>query len=229
MSECPICLKDTEAALCHRCVKYLHGKLGEVSVVLDELHTTTIRQSQTAPRNATRGSSERKLPYDERAAAAYDGLVYTLTAWHDRLVSLHQIDPHDGAEATLGKWVAKHVFRIQRDEFAEQGYEQIVGAITEGWRAVDLPPDDEIRVDPQQVAKARDMQLNRQGIRDLCWQMGGEYRAMTKRRIRTLIESGAVEPERTLYVGGEGVELFRLGDVLDAHEHYKVRHRKELA
>ncbi|MFJ7723879.1 hypothetical protein ACIQYM_38145, partial [Rhodococcus erythropolis] len=74
------------------------------------------------------------------------------------------------------------------------------------------------------VAQARNSELNAAAIARMRHELG--LPELNARRIETLLKAGALKPHRVVSMPKKDLVVYRLGDVLDAHERFPSRRGK---
>ncbi|WP_182359543.1 hypothetical protein [Tomitella gaofuii] len=198
----------------------LRGLLEQIPGLVEDLAVTVTRQDRV--RSGGRGRSGRldasPMPVNLHAVEMRDELHAVLAGWVRRTCEARQLT-YDGTGDLLGvaRWLRRWLIAVALTDGADDVVAQVAAAMRRCRRAVDLPPEDGVQLDDRQVQRARMLTFSRQGIRDMCRQIGGDARGVTKRRLETLIDGGHVVPVRVIRVGRDQTDIYRLGDVLDAH------------
>jgi hypothetical protein len=192
--------------------------LREIPDLVDDLAITVTRQDRTAKGGVRirSGSDEQPLPLNVTASAASDGLRNELAGWARHVCESRGIT-YEGSDSIIGigKWLDQNVVSLAMTEGSEKAYDDIEGAMGRCRRAMDLPADDVICVSHAMYAEARNALLHRAAIGAVARQLGPEFASLTEKRVDTLRRAGRIHGDRC--VVSTRAELFKLGEVLDAH------------
>ncbi|WP_017590262.1 LIM domain-containing protein [Nocardiopsis ganjiahuensis] len=235
-----------DAYVCAGCTEELRLallKVGEEDGLAVDLDLTLARQHRTGPGNLGRRSTETPLAYDPRASEAAAVLRNTLSTWC-RLLQ-EEIGgglPQDDL-ASMARWLGRFVQWLRRSDIGAECVDEIVSAVAQAERSVDLPTE---RVLAGVCARCGKPCYARAGAdRTRCRECGTEL-TVSEGRERLLRAAGdrlvtAAEGARSLRVLGHDVSaaavrgyarrgritvkqrgsadrpLYSLGDVLDAY------------
>ncbi|MDV6267060.1 hypothetical protein [Rhodococcus globerulus] len=201
--------------------------LGEIPGLIEDLAVTVCRLDRTGKggMKISSGSDEQPLPINIGASDAGDELRNELNGWA-RLVCEERCISYDGADSTIGvaRWLKKNLASLAMTQGAEEALPGIEAAMKRCRRAMDIPADDDVAVAVVDVAQARNAELNAAAIALMRHQLGVED--LNARRVETLRKAGMVEPVRLVARGKRDIAVYRLGDVLDAHERFPSRRGK---
>lgn len=133
--------------LCQAHRTQLADALRAVPGLTEDLDVTITRQSRTGGQKHGARSSTRPLPWNEHASSCRIELNAILNAWAyeahhthpDRRDPLDVIHASDTAE--LANWLRAHLHHAAQLDAAGDLYAEILDAITQATRAVDLPPE----------------------------------------------------------------------------------------
>lgn len=212
-------------------MRALRALLREITGLVEDLAIALTRQARiSAGPRVDSGTDEQPIPYDIGASDAHELLHQTLTAWANLVHTAafthprHFIGPLQPGERRqppapgsttihLARWLERNVTNLARIPGAEDAYDEIDHAMQQCRRACDQHDDTAvIPIDDARLAEAREQEYNARGCAHAAQAAGI---SITQRRVKHLAETGAVsEVGRT----PAGARLFRLGDVLDAHE-----------
>lgn len=146
---CPIDARplSNNAVICATCEDNLARALGDLDALLDDLDTTLTRQSKRRPSRGNGAADGPPLPYDERASEAARDLRTLLKDWvslvaegladEGRFVAL----PMPATAKSLASWLMHHTHWIATHETAADAYTEIVGAVNNIRRTIDIAPD----------------------------------------------------------------------------------------
>jgi hypothetical protein len=136
-----------DAVICSVCEGVLERALGDLDSLLDDLETTLTRQARKRPAKGSYSSDGPPLPYDERASEAARDLRNLLKDWVS-LVAEGLCDaripmalPMPATARTLSSWLLHHVRWIATHDTAPDAYTEIVGAVNNIRRIIDIAPD----------------------------------------------------------------------------------------
>lgn len=216
--------------VCREDRQMLDKLLGEIPALIEELSITVTRQDRTGKGGLkiSSGSDEQPMPFNVGASDAGDYLRNELNTWA-RLVCEERYISYDGADSVVGVsvWLRKNLASLAMTQGAEDALPGIESAMKRCRRAMDIPPEDEVAWDPEKLEEARGSELNAAAIALMRHQLGAED--LNARRVETLRKAGKLEPVRLVPCGKRTIAVYRLGDVLDAHEQFPSRTRKEVA
>lgn len=146
---CPIDARPllNNATICATCEESLARALGDLDALLDDLDTTLTRQARKRPTRGSVSSDGPPLPYDERASEAARDLRTLLKDWVS-LVAEGLADegvfvalPMPATAKSLSSWLLHHTRWIATRETAPDAYSEIVGAVNNIRRTIDIAPD----------------------------------------------------------------------------------------
>ena len=168
---CPIDGKPltNNAVICADCADVLDRSLGDLGSLLEDLDTALARQSRKRPaRGVNMERDDKPLPYDIGASRAASELKGYLVGWA-RLVSEERPSAKrqyrrgkilvtlDGKpvllhldhtpltcednSSSIADWLMHHVAWLARHEAAADAYSEIVGAVNNIRRTIDIAPD----------------------------------------------------------------------------------------
>lgn len=133
--------------LCKAHTGQLTDALRTVPGLVEDLEVTITRQARTAgPKHGAR-SATRPLPWNEHASSCRVELNAILNAWayethHHRPDSRDPLDAiHSSDTAELANWLRAHLHTANHLDTAGDLFAEILDAITQATRAVDLPPE----------------------------------------------------------------------------------------
>ncbi|MCW2300718.1 hypothetical protein [Rhodococcus erythropolis] len=213
--------------VCREDRQMLDKLLGEIPGLIDDLAITICRQDRTGKggMKISSGSDEQPMPFNVGASDAGDHLRNELNTWA-RLVCEERFISYDGSDSVAGVsvWLRKNLASLAMTQGAEDALPGIESAMKRCRRAMDIPPEDEVAWDPEKLEEARGSELNAAAIALMRHQLGAED--LNARRVETLRKAGKLEPVRLVACGKRTIAVYRLGDVLDAHEQFPCRQRK---
>ncbi len=237
-------------------LKSLSETLRRIPGLAVDLELLTTRQATigcSSIGGGTRRDRVYPLPYSERGSEAMEVLHNTLGTWvrhvcearlipylpigythrHGEFVGplredQRRMPPGYNADtpAALSRWLDRNLISLAMTEGCEEAPDEIKHAVKFVLRALDRRPEPIKYVDPARVAEAerdaRDALLSAAGIAALAKQLGAPYEKLTARRVYTLSKAGKIA-KRTLDIDED---VFRCGDVFDAHLAYPTRRKK---
>lgn len=216
--------------VCREDRQMLDKLLGEIPGLVDDLAITICRQDRTGKggMKISSGSDEQPMPFNVGASDAGDYLRNELNTWA-RLVCEERFISYDGSDSVVGVsvWLRKNLASLAMTQGAEDALPGIESAMKRCRRAMDIPADDDVAVPVVDVAQARNSELNAAAIARMRHELG--LPELNARRIETLLKAGALKPCRVVSMPKRDLVVYRLGDVLDAHEQFPSRARKEVA
>lgn len=146
---CPIDARPlvNNAVICATCEGNLARALGDLDALLDDLETALTRQARKRPARGSVAADGPPLPYDERASEAARDLRTLLKDWvslvaegladEGRFVKLQM----PATAKSLSSWLLHHTGWIARHDTAPDAYSEIVGAVNNIRRTIDIAPD----------------------------------------------------------------------------------------
>lgn len=141
---CPIDGKPPTfpAVLCADCTDKLDRALGDIGSLLEDLDTALTRQAKKRPARGNHARDDSPLPYDVGASKAGGDLKAVLVGWA-RLVSDERgagLTCRDDS-SSIADWLLHHVTWLSRHDAAADAYSEIVGAVNNIRRTIDIAPD----------------------------------------------------------------------------------------
>ncbi|AHH16572.1 hypothetical protein NONO_c17720 [Nocardia nova SH22a] len=191
--------------------------LGEIPALIEELAITETRQARVRPPGlggSTRSHPESRPPVHMGAFEAAEALRNELTTWiravcEQRAVRVPAVDDL----GTAARWLKRHIYSLATTQGAETAHLDIETAIFDCRYEIDLPPEDEIRVDPVQLRAANNSIVTAYTVGAIAAKLGPIGKGLNRDRVRYLVKVGAL---KSVSRDGE-TAFYRLGDVLVAH------------
>ena len=199
--------------------------LDQIPDLIEDLTIAITRQdriSSGGPRTRN-GSDEQPLPINISAMEAADLLHGTLTDWTELVCEQRNYPRPRNDTLTLGRWLKQHVIALALTEGAEESLDEIQHAVRQARRATDRPRERERIVDPVQIYEAGTALLNATEIAKIAATMGEDYQSLNLKRILRLRNNHHIEP---VLQTADGLDLYRIADVLTAHLTQPTRKRK---
>lgn len=130
------------ATICTGCADTLDRALGDVDALLEDLDTALARQSRKRPARGNHPRDDKPLPYDLGASRASGELKAVLVGWA-RLVAEERGFPITcrDTSSSIASWLLHHVAWLTRHDAGPDAYSEIVGAVTNIRRTIDIAPD----------------------------------------------------------------------------------------
>lgn len=133
--------------LCRTHSDELAAALRAAPALADDLDITITRRNRTSGQQHGSRSTNRPLPWNEHASACKVELTAIICAWayetsqideddRDPLAPIHSSDTHE-----LARWLGRNLPALRRHEQAGDAHAEILDAITQATRAIDLPPE----------------------------------------------------------------------------------------
>ncbi|MBM4489694.1 hypothetical protein GS471_16990 [Rhodococcus hoagii] len=197
-----------------------------VKWVHDELENAITCQVAFTDKTLARVTSDGETPlaFNERASDCAHELLGTLRSWTNYVATEQRLPwPGDGRAPHFAHWLSRHIYDVAGTDRAGDAYTEIVDAYNQAIDTIDRPAEKTRVIDDAKVHEARAWELHRDGIQTAARQIGGPYTGLTARRVRTLARAGRIQPIRC--VVETRAEIYRLGDVLDAHLAHPTRQR----
>ncbi|NKR75811.1 hypothetical protein GS688_07805 [Rhodococcus hoagii] len=208
-------------------IRLLVDRLDQIAHwVHDELENAITCQVAFTDKTLARVTSDSETPlmFNERASNAAHELLCTLRAWTNYVATEKGLPwPGDGRAPHFAHWLSRHIYDVAGTDRAGDAYTEIVDAYNQAIDTIDRPAEKTRVIDDAKVHEARAWELHRDGIQTAARQIGGPYTGLTARRVRTLARAGRIQPIRC--VVETRAEIYRLGDVLDAHLAHPTRQR----
>lgn len=195
----------------------LRGVLNEVPELVENLAAAIVKPYEAIdyqPRVST-GEKTQPLPYDPSAEDAAKYLQAELWRWTVWLHEERGIDLPNAEIAPMARWIGNHITILATTPGAEPAYANISSEIKAAQRTTRRPTRQPIYVD--QISKVRDQELNASGIAAIAREIGET--GLTRKRVNNLNTHGHITPTR-MY---GRIPIYRLGDVLDAHNNIEQR------
>ncbi|WP_427130351.1 hypothetical protein [Pseudarthrobacter sp. S9] len=130
------------AVICEVCEAGLDQALGDLDSLLEDLETALARQARKRPARGNHECDDKPLPYDLGASKASGDLKAALVGWA-RLVS-EERDVEltcEDSSLSISSWLMHHVHWLAMHEAAADAYSEIVGAVNNIRRTIDIAPD----------------------------------------------------------------------------------------
>lgn len=154
-----------------------------------------------------------RIPYDTSAQDASDYLINELWTWTMH-VHEHRGLTYSGSTspAALSKWLRKNIVSLAMTPGSDEALPAIRRVVRTARRAARLPGQPE-RWRYGSTHVARNTELNASAIAVAAKELGPEYAKLDRKRVNNLKKLERIKPIRE----HEGVPIYRLGDVMDAH------------
>lgn len=133
--------------ICAGCEIALDRALGDLDSLLDELDITLTRQAKRRPARGNQPAPEPVMPYNIAASDTARDLRTLLKDWvsmvaeglagEGKFVAL----PMPATGRTLAAWLMNHVHWLATHDTAPDAYSEIVGAVNNIRRTIDIAPD----------------------------------------------------------------------------------------
>lgn len=118
-----------------------------------------------------------------------------------------------GSVQAMARWLCRNMPELARRPDARQCWEALIDAIDFGISVIDLPPEDAITWTADRLEQANRTVMTSDQIAALAPKIGAQ--GLNRQRISRLVKAGHLRPTGTL---DSGTRLYRLGDVLKAHQ-----------
>ncbi|MBW0294042.1 hypothetical protein ATN37_25610 [Rhodococcus sp. MH15] len=128
----------------------------------------------------------------------------------------------------LAEWLDRNVAALALTPGGEEALDAIRNVVVAGFATL-RPPREEVipQLDEDAVNEARDYEMHRHAIAKAARGLGEDYAGLTAERVNTLRRAKKIFGTRCIVA--TRAELFRFGDVLDAHLEHKSRSRSKEA
>lgn len=184
----------------------------------EELAITETRQAVL--RKAGLGSPRRpkkrasQLPFHVGAFDAMLALHAEMVSWI-KLVCEQRKDAEPDIDnlTSAGAWLRQNIISLAMTEGAETAATRIGDCVKDCERQIDLPPDDEIVIDPSRLRAADRKVLTSYQIERIAGKLGAVGNGLNHNRVDYLVRRGKLKP---CAEDGE-TRFYRLGEALAAH------------
>lgn len=200
--------------------------LDEVPALVEDLTIAITRQDRLSgggPKTRN-GSDEQPLPLSVEAMEASDLLTDTLASWVRHTTeqrAMHYTQPCTALH--YAAWLKRWHVALAMSPGSDEALDEIRYAVRQARRATDRPRERERLVDPIQIYEAGTALLNATEIAKIAATMGEDYQSLNLKRILRLKNNHHIEP---VLQTADGIDLYRIADVLTAHLTYPTRKRK---
>lgn len=204
-------------------VRQLRELLAAVPGLVEDLLNVECRTARLSKPGLSKGRRPKpgsSIPFHIGASEAADLLHNTLVGWA-RVVLDQGRGNGQPANATLSiaKWLHRNTEALALCERSAEALDEIHYAVGECRRVVDIPPDDEVSIDPQRLEAANRSIVTRDSVEVIAQKLGDLGQGLTARRVRTLEKAGVLRA--TGKDRDSGTLFYKLGDVLTAHVAHK--------
>lgn len=212
-------------------VKRLREVLAGVPGLVEDLLNVECRTARLSKPGMSKGRRPKQLgssvPFHIGAAEAADLLHATLVGWVRVMLDQGRGRGHP-ADATLSiaAWLHRNAEALALCEGSAEALDEIERAVGECRRMVDIPPDDEVVIDPRRLEAANKSLVTLSTIETIARKIGEPGRGLNRERLRLLAKHRDVKPASE--DGQSGTKFYRLGDVIDAHLRRKARISEKL-
>jgi hypothetical protein len=134
-------VKD-QAVICPACTHRLARDLGSLGALADELQTTRTRQSRTggAATGVLSRSSDKPLPWNEKAAESAELLRTTVVAWVRIVADTRGGRLPDDSVAAMARYLLSHLELLRHHEAAAEAADELGHVSTLAWQTIDRHP-----------------------------------------------------------------------------------------
>lgn len=164
-------------------------------------------------------------PYNTSADDASDYLDNELWTWANHVCE-HRHQRYEGPVTSTGMadWLRKHIVALAMTPGADEAPHAFRRIIRSARRAARMSGEPEMWRYGS-IDAARNTELNASGIALAAKELGPEYAKLTRERVKSLRRTGRITPVREY----DGIPIYRLGDVLDAHRATATRRREKVS
>lgn len=144
MTACPIDGREltNNATICANCEETLERALGDIDALLDDLDTALSRQTKKRPARGNHPRDDKPLPYDLGASTAAGQLKAVLVGWARLVAEEREVElTCRDASQSISDWLLHHTHWIARHDAGPDAYSEIVGAVNNIRRTIDIAPD----------------------------------------------------------------------------------------
>ena len=199
----------------------LRDVLAEIPELVENLAAAIAKPYEAIsyqPRVST-GDRPAPLPYDPSAEDAARYLSAQLERWVEWLSQERGLEWTSLQPIKMARWLTDHMNTLATTPGSESAYADIASEVKAAKRATGRKQVEPIYA--ADIIPIRNQQYNASGIAALAQQVG--ILGLTRRRVHSLAEHGHITPQRTIPNGKRDIPIYRLGDVLDAHENTQQR------
>ncbi|RVW06528.1 hypothetical protein [Rhodococcus spongiicola] len=204
----------------HTQIRLLVDRLDQIAGWIHlELENTITRQIVFTEKALTRVTTRDEVPlaFNERASDFAHELAGTLRAWTNYVATERNLPwPGDGRAPHFARWLSRHAYDLAATEQATDAYDQILEVYKAAFAIIDRPKAKQRSIDDEQLAQARNLELNARGCVQVAKQLGRWHDQLTQSRIKYLTKTKVLTPLRTTRINGTLTNIYRLGDVLEA-------------
>ncbi|MGX7727582.1 hypothetical protein [Rhodococcus sp. 5G237] len=199
--------------------------LDEIPELIEDLTIAITRQDRLSgggPKTRN-GSDEQPLPISVEAMEAADLLTDTLASWVRHTTeqrAMHYTAPTTAVH--YAAWLKRWHVALAMSEGSDEALDEIRYAVRQARRATDRPKEHTPTIDQQAVYEAGEALLNATQIAHIAATMGDHYQGLNVKRVLRLRHNQQITPAMT----ADGMDLYRIADVLTAHLTYPARRRK---
>lgn len=219
--------KESDAFYINRAeIKLLLELLRKVPSLAEDLAVTETKRARTTRPDATGFRKRRKMnsssPMNDDAYLKAEALRNELFTWIRLVCEQRNIEIGCGNNLIdASYWLSRNVIALAMTEGSENAYVGIRDAMKGCERIVDLPPEDDVRVNLEQLEQANKSVVTAGQVEKIAGKLGDMGKGLNRRRVRYLDNAKAL---KAVAVGDDGTSFYRLGDVL--HAHLTRRNRK---
>ncbi|MDV6276389.1 hypothetical protein R3Q06_23095 [Rhodococcus erythropolis] len=192
--------------------------LTDVKNIITDLAAATVtalRAANWQPK-VTTGDRPQPLPYNAHAQDAADRLLLVLEAWALWLTETrHMTPPNCTYAADYATWLTHNILILAATPGSESAHHGITTEIRHARHATGHTPPNP-KPNPHRLALAGQQQLTSNEITTLAKQAGVE--GLTQKRINNLKLCGHITPVDYNEIGKKKIAIYRLADVLEAHD-----------
>lgn len=197
--------------------------LRKVPLLAEELAITETRQASVSKSGMGGGRHPKKLesrlPFHIGAFDATNALHAELGTWIRLACEQRGIEaPEAGDMISRARWLNRNILALAMTEGADEAPGAICNAVADCERVIDLPPDDEIIIDPQRLRAANGQVVTAYQVEKIAAKLGAVGKGLNRDRVRYLVRAKSL---RSCATDGD-TTFYRLGDVLQSH----IRHAK---
>lgn len=205
----------TDGFLTRAEVNHLSEKLGHVRDLESEMAIALTGETRAPSTGYTRHQRPgSRPPYPIHIEDLLDRLTNELDAAADSICKHRGLD-YDGGHTLSGRaaWINRYRFALSMIEDADQTFDRLCKIIDTCRRTMNHTDQE---WSGYQVEEANRQILNAYQIEKLAKRIGEQGWGLNRQRIARLTKRGRLHPIRTT-TGDRDANLYRLGDVLDAH------------
>lgn len=190
--------------------------LRTIPALIEDLAVTIGRESRTRPGldELARTAPKSTPPIDLEAWTAGEELRNIMTGWVRLVCETRGLDiPAVNSTVAAARWLHQQAIPFAMTEGSDTAWWDIVSAIDECKRLIDLPTTADVVIDPDRLKSANNSVLTAYEVEKVAAKLGELGKGLNRDRVRYLAKKGL----KSCGIDGD-TSFYRLGDVLAAHQ-----------